>query len=95
MLMTIGNLLQEPSAGLLFVDWDSGTVLHVTGRASVAFVPGPDALPGAERELRLEVDAVVERPHASRLRWSPPQLSRHDPLEHGVTGRPPAPARRP
>lgn len=31
MMMTLGNLLQEPSAGLLFLDWATGSTLQLTG----------------------------------------------------------------
>jgi hypothetical protein len=33
MYMTLGNLELNPQAGLLFIDWEHGTTLHLTGHA--------------------------------------------------------------
>jgi len=79
MMMTLGNLLQQPSAGLLFLDWDSGRVLQLTGRASIDWAPGPDAQPAAQRTVCLAVERVVERDAVIPLSWSPPSLSRFNP----------------
>lgn len=79
MMMTLGNLLQEPSAGLLFVDWTTGGALQVTGRARIDWNPGPDAPPGAQRMVHLAVLRVVQREPVVPLQWSTPSLSRHNP----------------
>lgn len=58
MFNTLGNLLLEPRCGLLWVDFDSGDVLHLEARAQL-YWPEPaaqvdlPALPGAERLLAL------------------------------------------
>ena len=39
MFQTLGNLTSDPRAGLLFVDFASGDVLQLTGRAGVDFDP--------------------------------------------------------
>lgn len=67
---TLGNLLLNPRAGLLFIDFNSGDLLHLSGRTEV-ILEGPqvEAFQGAERLWTLEVDRVVRRPAALGLRW--------------------------
>lgn len=66
---TIGNLLENPRAGLVIPDFDTGTLLHVAVRAQVLW-DGPQvrAYAGAERVVRMEVRQVVRRPGALPLR---------------------------
>lgn len=67
---TIGNLLVDPRAGYLFVDWQSGSVLQLTGTASVEWKPSsPSALRDAGRVVTLHIEAVVEVRRALSLRW--------------------------
>lgn len=67
---TLGNLLINPRAGLLFIDFDSGDLLQLSGRTQV-ILDGPqvDAFQGAERLWTVEVERVVRRPAALALRW--------------------------
>ena len=70
MYMTLGNLELNPAAGLLFVDWDRGDTLHLTGRATVDWDPARAAtMPGAQRVVDFDVDRVVQLDGASPLRW--------------------------
>ena len=65
---TIGNLLQNPRAGVLFPDFDTGTLLHVAVRAEVIWDgPEVDAYAGAERVVCMTVERVLRRPGA--LPW--------------------------
>lgn len=71
---TLGNIAAHPRAGLLAVEHDSGGVLQLTGRATIiAGGPEVDAFVGAQRLLRIEVDAGEWTPQALPLRWSAPQ----------------------
>ena len=67
---TLGNLAANPVAGLLFIDFERGDVLQLTGRAEV-ILDGPEiaAFQGAERLWRVHVRRVVRRPGALALRW--------------------------
>jgi ferredoxin-NADP reductase/predicted pyridoxine 5'-phosphate oxidase superfamily flavin-nucleotide-binding protein len=67
---TLGNLLVNPRAGLLFIDFTSGDLLHLTGRTEI-ILDGPEveAFQGAERLWTFEVERVVRRPAALALRW--------------------------
>ncbi|WP_299769073.1 pyridoxamine 5'-phosphate oxidase family protein [uncultured Tateyamaria sp.] len=67
---TIGNLLIDPRIGLVFVDFETGTLLHVTGRAIVDWEPQNSHDFDAWRMINVEIDAVVERPGAVALRWT-------------------------
>lgn len=67
---TIGNLLSDPRIGLLFVDFATGGLLHVTGRAEIDWAPDQLQYPGARRVIDVTIDAVIERPGALSLRWS-------------------------
>ncbi len=67
---TLGNLVRDPRIGLLFVDFERGGMLQVSGRASIDFSPGASARhPGARRLVTVDVDAVVELPGALALRF--------------------------
>lgn len=72
---TIGNLLVNPRAGLLFIDHTHGHLLQLTARASVVWDDEPTlaAYPGAQRLLRLTVEVGVWRPGALPYTWSAPQ----------------------
>jgi hypothetical protein len=64
--MTLGNLAQDPAAGLLFVEPVSGSTLQLTGTAVVDWSPTPDeTAAGAERVVEFTVGSAWE------LGWSP------------------------
>jgi hypothetical protein len=67
---SIGNLLLNARIGLVFVDFETGGLLHLTGRASVDWSPKNSHDPQAQRMIEVTVDAVVDRPNALSLRWS-------------------------
>jgi uncharacterized protein len=68
---TLGNLLVNPQAGLLFIDFSNGNVLQLYGRAEVLLdSPAIQAFEGAERLWTLQVEQVVQRPAAVSLRWA-------------------------
>lgn len=70
---TIGNLLMDPRVGLLFVDFDSGSLLQITGRASIDWNPSATSRhPGARRRIAVDIEEVVELHGVLPLRWSAP-----------------------
>lgn len=67
---TLGNLLLNPRAGLLFIDFISGDVLQLTGRTEIILEdPTIEAFQGAERLWTFHVEQLVRRPAALALRW--------------------------
>ena len=68
---TLGNILLNGKAGLLFVDFDNGDMLQLTGDAEVILdSPEIAAFQGAERLWTFRARRVVRRPGALALRWS-------------------------
>lgn len=71
---TMGNLLAHPRAGLLFIDFERGDMLHVAVEAEIIW-EGPQlrAFAGAEQLLRFHVREVVRNVAALPFRWSAPK----------------------
>ncbi|CAM5529853.1 pyridoxamine 5'-phosphate oxidase family protein [Streptomyces tanashiensis] len=72
MFLTLGNLESDGRAGLLFLDWETGLTLQLSGLAHTEY--GPEG-----RVTRFRVDRTVEIPAGSPLRWSPPECSPSNP----------------
>lgn len=70
MFMTLGNLQLDPRAGVLFIDFSTGELLTLTGRAEVVW-EGADlqAFEGAERAWRFHIEAGWRLRDALPLRW--------------------------
>ncbi|QGZ58891.1 pyridoxamine 5'-phosphate oxidase family protein [Paraburkholderia acidiphila] len=68
---TIGNLLREPRAGLLFVDFERGDLLYLAVRAEVIW-DGPEVaqFPMAQRLVRFHLHEVRRVRGALPLRWT-------------------------
>jgi len=67
---TIGNLVLDPRAGFLFVDFATGSLLQLTGRAAIDWDSDAVArIPGARRLVIFNIEEVVELPTAISLRW--------------------------
>ncbi|WLH53895.1 pyridoxamine 5'-phosphate oxidase family protein [Pseudomonas tolaasii] len=75
---TLGNLQVNPVAGLLFIDFESGDVLQLSGRTTL-ILDGPEVarFEGAQRLWTVTVDQVVRRPAALALRWQFAEFSPH------------------
>ncbi len=69
---TLGNILLNGKAGLMFADYETGDVLQMTGDAKVVLdAPEIAAFQGAERLWTFTPRRVVLRRGALPLRWSP------------------------
>lgn len=67
---TIGNLVVDPRAGLLFVDFEKGGLLQLTGRAEIDWDSKEvDRFPGARRLIRFSIEEVIWLEAALPLRW--------------------------
>jgi len=67
---TLGNILLNPRAGLVFIDFQTGDLLQMSGSAQVLLDdPQISAFQGAERLLRFTPQRIVYRPAAIPLRW--------------------------
>ncbi|CAN7687816.1 pyridoxamine 5'-phosphate oxidase family protein [Caballeronia sp. LjRoot29] len=78
---TIGNLMHDPRAGLLVIDFESGDLLYLAAVAEIIW-DGAElhSFDGAERLIRWHVREVRRTPHALPMRWSgveyAPQLAK-------------------
>lgn len=71
MYMTLGNLELDPAAGLLFVDWERGQTLQLTGRARVEW--------GAGRMVRFELEEYAHLAGTVPAGWTAPGFHRFNP----------------
>jgi ferredoxin-NADP reductase/predicted pyridoxine 5'-phosphate oxidase superfamily flavin-nucleotide-binding protein len=70
---TLGNLLLDPRAGFLFVDFERGDLLQLTGRVRIDWdSPEVGRFPGARRLVHLQVEEVVQLEGALPIRWAAP-----------------------
>ena len=61
MFNTLGNIQAEPRVGLLFLDFEVGGTLQLTGRASIEWKPQAAPSPAGERAVvRFELDQALE-----------------------------------
>ncbi len=63
---TIGNLIANPQVGVLFVDFQTGSLLQMTGRAEIQWNEGSSV----QRFIRIHIDDVVQLTGALALRWT-------------------------
>lgn len=68
---TLGNMLLDPRAALLFVDFANGDLLHVQGTVEVLWDPEEAGrFAGAQRLWQLKVQRVWRKTGALPLRWT-------------------------
>ena len=68
---TLGNILLNGKAGMIFVDYATGDVLQMTGTAEVIFdSPEIAAFQGTERLWTFNAKTIVRRRGALALRWA-------------------------
>jgi predicted pyridoxine 5'-phosphate oxidase superfamily flavin-nucleotide-binding protein len=70
MFQTLGNISVNPQAGLLFIDFERGGTLQLTGRAGILWDEERAAqFAGAERLVEFDVDEVVAIAGRHSLEW--------------------------
>jgi hypothetical protein len=78
MFNTVGNLMVNPRAGLLFVDFDTGNLLGLTGDTEVVWDgPALQQFRGAQRLMRVRIAAGWSVRAVLPLRFGPAELSPH------------------
>lgn len=73
MYNSLGNIHSDPRVGLAIVDFETGSLLQISGRAEIDFDTERAArlIPGAVRLVTIKIDAVNSLPPGSLpLRWS-------------------------
>jgi predicted pyridoxine 5'-phosphate oxidase superfamily flavin-nucleotide-binding protein len=70
MFQTLGNLAVNPRAGLLFVDFEQGHTLQLTGQATILWdAEQLSAFAGAQRLIQFSIEQVLETRNSTPLRW--------------------------
>ena len=68
---TVGNILLNPRAGFLFVDFDAGDLVHLAGGAEIVWSSTEVAtFAGAERLIRFRVEEAIRIPGSLPLRFA-------------------------
>ncbi len=68
---TVGNILLNPKAGFLFVEFETGDLVYLTGGAEVVWDGGTvEAFRGAQRLIRFFADEVVRVERSLPLRFT-------------------------
>lgn len=58
---TIGNIVENSLAGFLFIDFERGDILSMTGRAAIIWNgPSVEAIDGAQRLVRFRANEIIQ-----------------------------------
>jgi uncharacterized protein len=80
MFQTLGNLAVNPHAGLLFVDFENGNTLQLTGTGKIVWDKKRIAeFVGAERLVEFYIDETIELTGAIPSQWDFGDYSRFNP----------------
>lgn len=81
MFNTLGNISGYPQTGLLFVDFERGSTLQLTGKATVIWDKGrAQGFPGAQCLVEFQCKELIEVQSIIPLRWNPPDYSPFNPV---------------
>ena len=80
MFNTLGNLVVNPAAGLLLINFDSGRTLQLSGSASIDWdAERVRTFAGAERIVDFAISKVIDNPLGFPLQSRFRQFSRFNP----------------
>lgn len=80
MFNTLGNIYENPQAGLLFINFESGSTLQLAGRANIIWdAQRITEFVGGDRLVEFQIDHVLEITNASPLRWQFIEYSPYNP----------------
>lgn len=70
MFQTFGNLSLNPNAGLLFIDFEQGHTLQLSGQATLIWDEERcQQFASAERVVEFAIEQILETCHATPFRW--------------------------
>ena len=86
MFNTLGNILVNPRCGLLFIDFESGATLQVSGEAEILWEPThTQRFPGAKRVISFRVEETVHiqraLPLSSKFKGYSPVFADFEPVQ--------------
>ncbi len=80
MFNSLGNIFVNPRAGLLFMDFESGNSLQVTGKATIGWDKEQAVqFAGAERVIDVEIESIIEQSGIELARYRFQNYSPHNP----------------
>jgi hypothetical protein len=81
MFNTLGNFVSNPRAGLVFVDFELGTTLQLTGHAEILWdEEDPEKeTGGTKRFWKFHIDRWLELENGHQLEWSFQDYSPYNP----------------
>lgn len=80
MFNSLGNISVNPGAGLLFIDFETGRTLQLTGRASIDWnQQRASSVKGAERMVDFELEQLIDNPRGFPLRYQLDGYSQFNP----------------
>ncbi|MBV6627744.1 MAG: pyridoxamine 5'-phosphate oxidase family protein [Rivularia sp. (in: Bacteria)] len=70
MFQTFGNFAINPNAGIIFVDFENGHTLQLTGKANIVWEDEEiSEFAGAKRLVEFDIEEVVETQNATNWSW--------------------------
>lgn len=70
MFQTLGNLAVNPQTGLLFIDFEQGHTLQLTGKSKIIWEKEQlSQINGAQRLIEFTIEQVLETQNATPFRW--------------------------
>lgn len=82
MFNTLGNLVVNPGAGLLFIDFEQGHTLQLTGTTQIIWEGEPvSSFAGAQRTIDFQIEQVLQTNHATPRRWQFQDYSPANPVQ--------------
>jgi len=83
MFQTLGNISVNPNCGLLFIDFERGATLQLTGTAKIVWDRNQlTEFRDAERAVEFRASEILEIIGAFPLRWEFGSYSPHNPVEN-------------
>jgi uncharacterized protein len=80
MFNTLGNIYVNPQVGLIFINFEEGSTLQITGRAKILWdTEIVSSFLGAERVVLLRVDQVLENSENGSMQWEFVDYSPYNP----------------
>ncbi|KAG0000901.1 hypothetical protein BGZ80_008186 [Entomortierella chlamydospora] len=78
---TLGNIANDERVGILFISFETGDLLHITGRAKIFVGKGSQALyPHTQRCVQVTIDGHLLRNDAIPFRMHTRELSPYNPI---------------
>lgn len=81
MFNTLGNLVENPQAGLLFIDFATGDTPQLTGKAAIALNSKTLQFAGANRLVEFQIEKVKSLTLATSLQWQFKEYSPYLPMK--------------